>query len=70
MISYEKFKEELKKPKYFGTKCHVYGCNKPAEYESGDSRFYYGVCEEHAEIKEMYNYIQYLGGKYDLRKTK
>jgi hypothetical protein len=53
--SYEEFKNALKKPEYFGETCFVGGCNKPAEYEGGDYRFYCGMCEEHAGIRESYD---------------
>lgn len=53
-MSYQKFKNLYKEPKYFGTPCIVIGCNRPAEYEGGDARFYCGVCEKHSNIYDMY----------------
>jgi DNA polymerase len=42
--------------KYDGTtECFVFGCGKKAYYEGGDSRWYCGMCEEHASMKEKYN---------------
>lgn len=51
--TYDEFINDHKK--YDGThKCFIPGCDKPAYYEGGDSRFYCGMCEEHAEMKEYY----------------
>lgn len=52
--SYEEFLERNKVPKYNGNKCFVHGCTKPGLYEGGDARFYCGMCEEHAGMKEQY----------------
>lgn len=57
-MTYEEFKESKKKPEYFGSKCFVAMCNNPAEYEGGDSRFYCGMCEEHAMIKSQYEWYK------------
>ena len=57
--SYKEFAGEHKK--YDGSsKCFVQGCDKPAYYEGGDSRFYCGMCEDHVALKEQY--ISYLKG--------
>ena len=52
--SYEDFLKRNKVLKYIGNKCFVLGCDKQAEYEGGDSRYYCGMCEKHANMKERY----------------
>lgn len=52
--SYEEFLERNKVPDYNGKKCFVLGCTKPGLYEGGDSRFYCGMCEDHADMKNKY----------------
>ena len=47
-------------PKYFGMKCCVVGCNKPAEYEGGDARCHCGVCEKHAGIYEQWQAFLFI----------
>lgn len=54
-MTYEEFKQSRKTDKYKNQKCYIPGCNNLAEYEVGDSRFYCGMCEEHANIKEEFN---------------
>ena len=57
-LNYESF---LKKNlKYDGkSKCFVYDCQERALYEGGDSRFYCGMCEEHAAMRGKYRmYLQ------------
>lgn len=56
--TYPEYRDSHKKPEYFGCTCFVGGCNKPAEYEGGDARYYCGMCEEHAYIKR--SYLDYL----------
>ena len=53
-MTYNEFKNLYKEPKYFGLKCFVCGCNEPAEYEGGDSRWSCGVCEKHSSVPEMW----------------
>lgn len=45
---------------YVGDHCFVAGCtNPPPYYKVGDVRFWCGMCEEHAEMRERYlNYIR------------
>ena len=56
MFNLLKYEDWLKTQiKYDGsTSCFVYGCNKPALYEGGDSRFYCGMCEECASMEARY----------------
>ena len=65
--SYEEFANERKK--YDGTnKCFVMGCDKPGFYEGGDARFYCGMCEEHARLKEYYiSDLKYIEKKVRIR---
>lgn len=56
--TYPEYRDSHKKPEYFGCTCFVGGCNKPAEYEGGDARYYCGMCEEHANVKR--DYLSYL----------
>lgn len=51
---YAAYRDARKKPEYVGDTCFVAGCNKPAEYEAGDARYYCGMCEEHANIRCSY----------------
>ena len=58
-MTYEQWLETKKE--YSGNqKCFVNGCDKPAFYEGGDSRYYCGMCEEHAGMKMKYQW--YLDG--------
>lgn len=45
---------------YAGSHCFVAGCtNPPPYYKVGDARFWCGMCEEHAEMREKYlSYIR------------
>lgn len=56
-MTYEEYKESQKVKKYVESnlECFVCGCHKKAEYEGGDARWYCGVCEEHAHLKEYYD---------------
>lgn len=56
--TYEEFKEEHKDLGAPGNNCKCFYCDKTAEYISGDARFYYPSCEEHAEMKERYNFYK------------
>ena len=56
--TYEEFLQQS--IKYSGdTKCFVFDCNKKGLYEGGDGRFYCGMCEEHAGLRNSYR--TYLG---------
>lgn len=69
LLTYEEYKSENRRPKYFGLKCFIQGCNKPAEYEGGDARCWFGVCEEHAGIRESYEeYVRHLEYKKAIRR--
>ena len=47
-----------------GDHCFVHGCkSKSPLYPSGDARFYCGMCEEHAGMKDRYKY--YFRDKLD-----
>lgn len=65
--SYEEFCDEH--AKYDGShKCFVQGCDEPAYYEGGDSRFYCGMCEEHAGMKEAYRiYLKHVERRLRVR---
>lgn len=40
---------------YAGSHCFVAGCtNPPPYYKYGDARFWCGMCEEHARMRERY----------------
>lgn len=52
--AYREYRDACKKPQYVGETCFVAGCDKPAEYEGGDARYYCGMCEEHANIRMHY----------------
>lgn len=54
-MTYEEYKISRRTDKYKGLKCYIPNCNKLAEYEVGDSRFYCGMCEEHAGIAEAFS---------------
>lgn len=43
-----------------GDRCFIAGCtNPPPYYKYGDARFWCGMCEEHAEMREKYlSYIR------------
>lgn len=66
--TYDEYKNQLKK--YNGTcGCAMPGCDKPAEYEGGDARCWFPVCEEHARLKEDYiTHLRYLRRKVETRK--
>lgn len=70
--TYDEYKNEFKKRfgKYDGLcRCAVMDCDKPAEYEGGDARCWFPVCEEHARIKEHYiTHLRYLRRKIETRK--
>ena len=53
-ISFESYEEFLERNKTYSGKCFVHGCTKPGLYEGGDSRFYCGMCEDHAKMKNKY----------------
>lgn len=56
--TYEQFLEEHKE--YDGNdKCFVGRCDEPAYYEGGDYRWYCGVCEKHAKMKDRYAHYLY-----------
>lgn len=41
--------------RHVGDHCFVAGCtNPPPYYEVGDVRYWCGMCEEHAEMRERY----------------
>lgn len=65
--SYEEFLNEHKK--YSGhCKCFVIGCVESGYYEGGDSRFYCGMCEEHANMKNAYRrYLEERKRKIEIR---
>lgn len=52
--AYQAYRDARKKPEYAGATCFVAGCNRPAEYEGGDARYYCGMCEEHANVRCSY----------------
>lgn len=52
--AYREYRDAQKKPQYAGETCFVAGCDRPAEYEGGDARYYCGMCEEHADIRCSY----------------
>lgn len=56
MFNLLKYEDWLKTQiKYDGSRsCYVHWCDKPALYEGGDSRFYCGMCEEHASMEARY----------------
>lgn len=60
--SYEKFLDNETKAstEYAGATCFVAGCtNPPPYYKVGDARYWCGMCEEHANMRDRYrNYIQ------------
>ena len=42
--------------------CFVAGCtNPPPYYRTGDARYWCGMCEEHAEMRE--SYLRYIRNK-------
>lgn len=56
--TYEEFLEGHKE--YDGSiTCFAGGCNEPAYYEGGDYRWYCGVCEKHAKVKDRYAHYLY-----------
>lgn len=67
IYTYEEFRET--REKYVGdAKCFAAGCNRPARYKDGDIRFYCGMCEEHAGIKEDYRrYLERVKRKLEVR---
>lgn len=60
--SYEKFlaAEAKASESVAGERCFVAGCtNPPPYYRVGDARYWCGMCEEHANMRDRYrNYIQ------------
>ena len=56
IMTYQQYRDAHKDPKYAGgkDKCFVGGCDKVAEFEGGDARFWCGMCEEHASIRFDY----------------
>lgn len=64
-IEFKTYKEYLAdeakaSEEYVGDHCFVSGCtNPPPYYKVGDVRFWCGVCEEHAGMREQYlDYIR------------
>lgn len=55
-VLFESYYEFLQRNKVYDgkNKCCVMGCAKQAEYEGGDSRYYCGMCEEHAHMRKRY----------------
>ena len=60
--SYAKFLDNEAKAstEYAGATCFVAGCtNPPPYYKVGDARYWCGMCEEHAGMRDRYrNYVQ------------
>lgn len=47
---------------HVGDHCFIAGCNNPGPYyQVGDERFWCGMCEEHAEMRDKY--LRYMQGK-------
>lgn len=53
-IHFETYEEYKKRNRKYNGKCFVHNCDNPGYYEGGDSRFYCGMCEKHAQLKEHY----------------